>query len=172
MIVFCLCLGFWNLCVLSIKKIFWFSLIVIVPKIILVKWVNWAVIVIHISLKLLCHRNGFSECCSIRREQGLQLGSDICEAIKLQTASWSFSANYHDWPWDRSSTLPWLLAGLFLPHVTSPFLLFISQMANMQISFMIPGEASSKRIWSGAWSIRVLLWMQKQQDGTHQTDAT
>ena len=38
---------------------------------------------------------------------------------------------------------------------------FTGQIANMQILLMIPGETSSKRIWSWAWSIRVLLWMQK-----------
>jgi len=49
----------------------------------------------------------------------------------------------------------------FCPHGTYAYELVISQTANVQISSMIPGEASSKRIWNRAWSIGVLLWMQK-----------
>jgi hypothetical protein len=112
-------------------------------------------------------QNVIAERRSIRWEQKLQLGSYICEAIQLQTTCWSFSANYYDWPRNWSCTLPWLLAGLFAIPWYLHILLFIGQIANVQASFMIPGEVSSKGIWNWAWSICVLLWMQEQQDGMH-----
>ena len=49
----------------------------------------------------------------------------------------------------------------FCPHGTYAYELVISRTANVQISSMVPGEAGSKRIWNRAWSIGVLLWMQK-----------